>query len=539
MAQNTFQLLLPSPNELGETTLVESNGSVVIVGANGSGKTRLGAWLELKTDQAHRVHRISAQKSLDMPEFSIATDVDFARRELLYGGPGEIGESLPYQYRRAHRWRGKPNTALLSDFQQLMVYLCSEEYEQSTKYRQAAKGTTDQIRPPETKLDIVKRIWETVLPHRKLVTSAGKVEVQPSNNTKTYNAAEMSDGERVIFYLVGQCLAAPEDAIIIIDEPESHLHKLIQARLWDAIEAERPDCLFVYMTHDLDFASTRTEAPKVWVKAYSKKGWDWSIIPRSDEVPENVFLQIVGGRKPVLFVEGDNNSLDQFLFSRLYPSYTVVPLSGCSNVIHATRSFASQRKLHSLECAGIVDRDYRSVTEIEYLRSIKVFPLEVAEVENLCLLEEVLQQVAIMLLHRDPSTIITSIKNLVFQEMRREKERIASTITAAAVEASFANFNAKAQGASALQASLNALINSIDITKLYTDAISKIDNIIDTLDYAEAIKVYSNKGLLNQASRFFGLRSPELIGYIKRLLDSNQSESLLKVMRQYVPSLPM
>ena len=72
-----------------------------------------------------------------------------------------------------------------------------------------------------------------------------------------YNAAEMSDGERVIFYLIGECLAAPDDAVIVIDEPEMHLHKSIQSDLWDAIEAERPDCLFVYLTHDVDFAASR------------------------------------------------------------------------------------------------------------------------------------------------------------------------------------------------------------------------------------------------------------------------------------------
>lgn len=45
---------------------------------------------------------------------------------------------------------------------------------------------------------------------------------------KIYNSSEMSDGERVIFYLIGQCLAVPENGIIVIDEPELHLHKSVQ-----------------------------------------------------------------------------------------------------------------------------------------------------------------------------------------------------------------------------------------------------------------------------------------------------------------------
>ena len=73
----------------------------------------------------------------------------------------------------------------------------------------------------------------------------------------------MSDGERVIFYLIGQCLAASQQGIIVIDEPELHLHKSIQAPLWSAIERLRPDCLFVYFTHDVDFAVAQESSKRI------------------------------------------------------------------------------------------------------------------------------------------------------------------------------------------------------------------------------------------------------------------------------------
>lgn len=37
----------------------------------------------------------------------------------------------------------------------------------------------------------------------------------------------MSDGERVCLYLISQCLITPENHIIVIDEPEIHLHTSI------------------------------------------------------------------------------------------------------------------------------------------------------------------------------------------------------------------------------------------------------------------------------------------------------------------------
>jgi predicted ATP-dependent endonuclease of OLD family len=49
--------------------------------------------------------------------------------------------------------------------------------------------------------------------------------------------------------LIGEVLCAPEKSIIIIDEPEMHIHVSLIKHLFDLIEAERPDCAFIYLTH--------------------------------------------------------------------------------------------------------------------------------------------------------------------------------------------------------------------------------------------------------------------------------------------------
>ena len=59
-----------------------------------------------------------------------------------------------------------------------------------------------------------------------------------------YSASEMSDGERAVFYILGQVLSANEGSILIFDEPELHIHKSIISNLWDEIEKLRPDCSF-------------------------------------------------------------------------------------------------------------------------------------------------------------------------------------------------------------------------------------------------------------------------------------------------------
>jgi len=441
-------------------------------------------------------------------------------------------------HRQGNRWNGKPSTVLLTDYDKLMVYLFTQDYEESTRYRQAAKDPAARTAPPETKIDIVKRIWESVLPHRELIIGGGKVEARvKGGGSALYNASEMSDGERVIFYLIGQCLSPKKDSIIVIDEPELHLHKSLQATLWDAIEAERPDCLFVYITHDLDFAMTRVNAPKICVQSYDGALWNWYVAPQNDVVPEEVFLQITGGRKPVLFVEGDQGSLDQFLLGRLYPEYTVTPLAGCEKVIHATRSFAELRHFHALECAGIIDRDYRSEEEIAGLKRMNVFVLEVSEIENLLLLEDVLSVVSKGIHRSDFPNLMNQVREYVFGELVRQRERVISAITAASIEKSLVSFNAKAQGASKLENALKDLFASFDVSDVYTNIESKVNGVIERKDYDEALKIYANKGLVAHVSTLFDFRPSGLVAFLKRLIVTGEGDVALDAMRRFIPAI--
>ena len=89
-------------------------------------------------------------------------------------------------------------------------------------------------------MDLVKKLWEKTLPHRELIIGGLRIQTCVRGHAdKIYNSSEMSDGERVIFYLIGQCLAVPENGIIVIDEPELHLHKSVQIPLWNDIEKLR------------------------------------------------------------------------------------------------------------------------------------------------------------------------------------------------------------------------------------------------------------------------------------------------------------
>jgi hypothetical protein len=205
--QSKYKLSLPKTD--GGTTEITSNQSILLIGANGAGKTRLGTWIEMTSPQCKLVHRLSAQKSLSMPDTTTPVSIERAEKDLLFGS-ADAAPGNEQGYKVGHKWQSKPAISFLNDYQKLMVYLFSDEIEENAKYKATQKVTDERIEPPETKLDLVKELWEKMLPHRQLIVGGLRIQTQVKGTTeKIYSSSEMSDGERVIFYLIGQCLAAP------------------------------------------------------------------------------------------------------------------------------------------------------------------------------------------------------------------------------------------------------------------------------------------------------------------------------------------
>lgn len=148
---------------------------LVVIGANGAGKTRFGSWIE--EHNLEKVHRISAQKSLSMPSSVSTTSIEIAKEDLLYGTHNEDKRWLKEYGRKGNRWNNNLNTSLLNDYQKLMVLLHSEEYEKSVYYKDHGGEK------PITKLDKIQQIWESVLPHRKLEKKAGEIDIYPNGHS--------------------------------------------------------------------------------------------------------------------------------------------------------------------------------------------------------------------------------------------------------------------------------------------------------------------------------------------------------------------
>lgn len=487
-------MIIQLPNRLDNNKITIDSKSIVVIGANGSGKTRFGT--DIENRYYGNTHRISAQKSLSMPKEVSPKSKIRAEQEFLYGHFYENDPNTTLRMKASNRWGQSPNTFLLNDFEKLMILLHTEEYEESIKFKESYIPGQNSYKPI-TKLDRVQNIWEYVLPHRKLLIKAGSIDTYSStNHSEKYNAFEMSDGERVVFYLIGEIISAPTNSIIVVDEPEMHIHKSITKKLWDKIELERTDCTFIYLTHDIDFASSRQNATKIWAKSFDGSKWDYEILEGDNGFPEQVYLEILGSRKPILFIEGDESSIDYKILQLVFDEYTVKPLGGCQKVFDSTRSFNDLSEFHHIQSFGIIDRDRRTDIEISHIKNPNIWIAGVAEIENFLLVEEVVKQVASNMM-KDPDVVFENVKNNVIRFFSSQIEIQALEHTLHRIERLLKNVinNSKVKQIEELEIGLSNFWGSLLTKEIYAELVSQFQVFVDTENYDEILKVFNNKGL--------------------------------------------
>lgn len=536
-----FTYWLPDENGNKIDVTTESN-AVIIVGANGSGKSKLGAWIEQQAIK--EVHRIGAQRNLNFSENIPLKSYSEAENRVLYGTEDEADGLIR---NKGNRWNfGKAYTTTLhNDFNDILAALLAKYNNEAQEYMKACKQAEEKglSKPdvPVTVIDKLLKIWHDVLPQRNLLQDDAKFEVyidlHDTDSTAEgmfYSATQMSDGERAVLYLAAQVLCVPNGRTMIVDEPEIHLHPSIMNRLWNSLESSRPDCLFIYITHDIQFAASHAHADKIWVKEYDGKHWKYEKI-ESGELPEEMLLDILGSRKKVLFVEGERNSFDTQLYSELYPGYYVVPCGSCTQVIARTKAFRGNPSLHENEVYGIIDRDFRSDYEIEQYKGNEIYTIGVAEVENLFIVEELIRLIAGHMA-LSPDDVFNSVKNYVVND------RFANQIEGQICESVVAQIKFKLSSAEIskkneadAKATLDAVLNSIDFDSIKQTEEQRFRDALNNGDYREILKLFNKKSVVSSIGVLFGLKNSEYCPMILRLLRGEKHDEIINALLPYMP----
>lgn len=518
-----MKLILP-PRLSGQPLEVDTadHRQLIIVGANGSGKTRFAN--RMMADLGTDVFKMSALKALYGKDEEDLTpgSIDSLYDQATAGGSNFIRNDI----------RG--------EFDRMLALMLNEEMLKliDFKYSGGASGGEKRQKLPVTRLDRMVRLWQRVFPDNKVLIESGRMIFGSERSADTYSSSRLSAGERAVLYYIGAAMFAPRGATIFVESPDMFLHPSSIRSLWDRIEEIRRDCFFVYVTHDLSFASTRGDGLTVWVKSCDPVvgEWDYDFLTSADGLNDEVYLTILGARKPVLFIEGDGvNSIDAKLYPLIFEEYTVKSLGGCDRVIESTRTFNSLRAFHNLDAFGIVDRDRRNEAEVSYLRGKKVLVPEVAEIENIFMLEDVVRAVACHF-HRDDNEAFAKVKKSIMklfeadlrqQALMHTRHQVKKTVEHR-IDGRFANIGK-------LEEHINDLCQSINPRGIYEEYCRDFRNYVAEGDYAAVLKVYNRKTMISEShvARACGLRRDDKDTYIRAILSilKENSESAAVIRR--------
>lgn len=501
-------MLLPPKSDGSRIELPKGAKQVTIIGANGSGKTRFTEYLE--DALGNKAFHLSALDAISQCS------------------NGGSKSSIDKLYNEAMSSGTFLHANAITMFERLMEMLLNEEMVKLVEYKVSLARGEDAVLP-ESKLDAVIRRWQDVFPENHVLREKGGLSFSRSGENDTYSQKTLSHGEKAVLFYFGAVLYAPDNGVIFVENPGIFLHNSLLRRLWDTIEGMRPDCRFVYTTHDVDFAASRSENTIVWVRSFDPATvkWDYDLLPSDSGLSEEVYMALIGARRPVLFVEGDaTHSIDAKLYPLIFREFNVKSLGSCNKVIEATRAFNDLKAFHHLESRGIVDRDRRDEREVEYLRGKNVFVPEVAEIENILMLEPVIKAVA----HfngKDADKAFALVKQSVVQMFRQElrqqallhtRHRVKRTVEYR-VDGRFTNINA-------LEEHMQNLVNEINPRGLYEEFCRKFWRYVDDDNYAAILQVFNQKTMVprSNVSQLCGF-SGSKESYVQGVLMVLKSES--------------
>lgn len=534
-----FSFSIPTPSNEGEEKVfhISSGNSLYFIGANGGGKTRLS--VKIEASSSGKAYRISAHRVLSLnPEVAKITE-ESAQKEL---ESGNIYINVADGFGQYGRRGAFKASSLLNDFNVVIQSLFADQSNISLgTHRNIQIDPNYTIK--KTKFEKLLGIWERILPHRTLHISGDNIKVSLPGSEELYSASDMSDGERAVFYIIGQALVAKPDSLLIFDEPELHIHRSIFNRLWDELEAARSDCAFVIISHDLEFVSSR-EGQKYVIQEYNpRNGWTIEAIPEDSGFTEELTSLILGSRRPILFVEGDGSSLDKAIYRACYPDWTIVSLGSCESVIHSVATMRRHSIFTRISCSGIVDADDYNEEEKRALSDLGVSVLAVSEIENLFLLPDVAKVILEDegFLECEVQEKLELLKNAIIEKVNEPKSMndVVLRYCRRRIDRTLKKVDLTiADTPETLSQTYIARTGALDVIAISEEIRLRIESAVEDRDMPKLLANFDNKGLLALAARDLkSISKKSFEGWITRTMRNAQTSRLKSAISGHLPEL--
>lgn len=476
------QLVLPTPADNSPAPVLPDSPSIVIIGANGAGKSRF----------AKRLCRLAAPDAISLSALSALYSAQTADAAGDYFDRLFLDSTVPTGEKQRPQTRLERLLAMLMNDELIMLL--------NRKIKaHSGNGSPDCAPYEATRLDSLIDIFHDIFPDNSILVEKGNFSFKRPGSDDRYPTMRLSDGERTVLYYTAALLYAPQNAYVFVESPEIFLHPTTVNSLWNRLELLRPDCRFVYTTHDLGFASSRTSASIIWVRGwdFANDAFDYKLLDSDSPLGEDIYMAIMGARRDVLFVEGDRqHSIDSRLYSLLFRDFTVKPVGSCNRVIEATRTFNSLNDFHHLKATGIVDRDRRAEGEVDYLRRRNILVPDVAEIENILMLEDIVRAVAADR-GRDPERVVSKVRRAVISLFERDLRSQALEHTRHTMKKTVEyRVDGRFPSISQLETHIARLCIELNPRGTYENFCRDFHRLVDDKDYEGILRVYNHKSMI-------------------------------------------
>lgn len=390
------------------------DSTTVIIGANGAGKSSLIN--ELRKNSIDEMYVLPAQKLLyfvlNFPQRNNVTKEKYISESKQVDIKIDTIDLYPFDIQNS----------ISNTFTKLITLLVKDYTNIVTRRSRKEKDL------PLTLWDRVERIWNQIFPEIIFELEPDERVVKVEKNGFKYSINGLSDGERCILFYIGNIILAPENSYIIVDEPETFLNAAVYNELWDLLISERPDCQFIFASHNMDFVQSRTNATYVWCKKFEAPyDLDYELLEKSQEVPLSLLTEVSGTRKPVLFCEGTKNSIDYQIYSKLFSEFCFVkPVQGHKQVIQYTKAYNDLQHIHGNTAYGIIDNDWMDESNIQVYKEQNIFVLPFNEVEMILVDEAVVKSCLPFDDDTGQQRKFNNFKDAIISSCREKKDKIIS-----------------------------------------------------------------------------------------------------------------
>ena len=398
--------------------IAKIDSTTVIIGANGAGKSSLINELRKNNSKinSNEMYVLPAQKLLYF--VSNIHDRNGITRDRYIQDLKEV--DLKYNTIALQPFQIEKDFS--NTFTKLITFLIKDYAKIATDASRGVEGL------PLALWDRVERIWNKIFPEITFVLESDERVVEVEKNGSKYSINGLSDGERCILFYIGNVLLAPENSYIIVDEPETFLNAAVYNELWDLLISERPDCQFIFASHNMDFVQSRTNATYVWCKEFEAPyNFDYEILEEIQEMPLSLLTEVSGTRKPILFCEGTKTSLDYQIYSKLFSEFCFVkPVQGHKQVIQHTKAYNDLQHIHGNRAFGIIDNDWMDEKSVQDYKDINIIVLPLNEIEMILVDESVVKSVLPFDDNTGQQRKFNNFKNAIITSCREKKDKIIS-----------------------------------------------------------------------------------------------------------------